>query len=512
MYQRRLHGGKICAVLLMIGFMMMSIFNTPDSASAASTNPNYRAYADAGMVQLQSWYNSSNGQFNTTGWWNSANALGTVIDYSARTNTTTYTGDIANTFNTNASGSFLNNYYDDEGWWALTWINAYDLTHETRYLDMAKTIFHDITGGWDTTCGGGVWWSKDRTYKNAIPNELFLSIATRLHQRTPGDSGSGSYIDWATKEWSWFKNSGMINSANLINDGLTSSCQNNNDTTWTYNQGVILAGLADLYKITNDATYLTQAQAIADAAIHTLVNANGILVEPCEASGCGGDGPQFKGIFARNLYYLYQTAPKATYLQFILNNASSIWNNASNASSQFGLHWAGPFDRADAARQSSALDAINAAIPFSGNAPLPTDLAKNRPATADSSCSSNEGPEKAVDGTVFNDSKWCSGGTNGQYWLKVDLGTNTSVARFVINHAGAGGESAGYNTRDFSIQLSLDGTNWQTVVNVTGNTSSVTTHQINPQVARYVRLVITNPQTSTQYIAARIYELQVYGI
>jgi len=511
MYRRRLHGGKICAVLFVISALAMSMTLTPDSASAANNNPNYRAYADAGMAALQNWYNSANGLFNTTGWWNSANALGSVIDYSRRTGTTTYTSDIANTFDKNASSNFLNYYYDDEGWWALTWVNAYDLTGDTRYLDMAKTIFQDMTTGWDSTCGGGVWWSKARSYKNAIPNELFLTLAARLHQRTHGDSGSGSYIDWANKEWTWFKNSGMINSSNLINDGLDSSCKNNNGTTWTYNQGVILGGLSDLYKITGNPAYLMQAEAIADAATHTLVNANGILVEPCEAGGCGGDGPQFKGIFMRNLYYLFETSHKVQYLQFILNNVNSIWNNDRNASAQFGLHWAGPFDSADAARQSSAMDAVNAAIPFSGNAPLPANLALHKHATADSSCTTAEGPEKAVDGTVLNDSKWCSGGTNGQYWLTVDLGAPMRVAHFVINHAGAGGESAGFNTRDFQIQLSITGSQWKTVVSITGNTNSVTTHRIMPEVTRYVRLYITQPQTSTQYIAARIYELEVYS-
>jgi len=42
-----------------------------------------------------------------------------------------------------------------------------------------------------------------------------------------------------------------------------------------------------------------------------------------------------------------------------LNNAESIWTNGRNPnSSQFGGVWAGPFDRADAARQSCALDCL----------------------------------------------------------------------------------------------------------------------------------------------------------
>jgi hypothetical protein len=44
-----------------------------------------------------------------------------------------------------------------------------------------------------------------------------------------------------------------------------------------------------------------------------------------------------------------------------LANADSVWDNARNADDQFGLRWTGPFDRADASRQSSALDVLTAA-------------------------------------------------------------------------------------------------------------------------------------------------------
>ena len=90
----------------------------------------------------------------------------------------------------------------------------------------------------------------------------------------------------------------------------------------------------------------------------------GILTEPCEAAGggCDGDQVQFKGIFMRYLCDFYLQSHLITYRTFILANANSMWAHARNASSQFGLRWTGPFDQADAGRQSSALDALNAAI------------------------------------------------------------------------------------------------------------------------------------------------------
>lgn len=311
----------------------------------------------AGMAALQLFYNPATGLWNSTEWWNAANALEATIDYSRITDSQTYTSNLFQTFEKHKLKQFQNPwFYDDEGWWALTWIKAYDLTGQPRYLQMAKTIFESLKTGWDDTCGGGIWWKKkERTYKNAITNELFLTVAARLHLRT----GEAPYRDWAERSWQWIKASGMINTENLVNDGLDSACQNNRQHTWTYNQGVILGGLVDLHTITGDPALLQQAEAIADAALQSLAP-QGILREVCEPD-CGNDGPQFKGILMRNLAYLYQVVPKPAYKAFLTRNAEAIWSYR-NPANQLGLIWAAPVDRPDAARQTSAMDALNAAI------------------------------------------------------------------------------------------------------------------------------------------------------
>lgn len=319
----------------------------------------YHADSVAAAATLQQWYNR-NGLWDTAGWWNAANCIESLENVIEAQNGGPYLAFLPYTFELNATNNFLNEYYDDEGWWALAWVRAFDLTGDTRYLEMAKTIFQDLVGGWNARCDGGLQWRKSRSYKNAIPNELFLLVAVRLHERTPGDAGPGSYLEWALREWDWFERTGMLNAQNLINDGLDRYCQNDGRTTWTYNQGVILGGLTELYKVTGDRHYLDQAVAIADAATMMLVDDNGVLREPCESRGChGGDVPQFKGIFIRYLAGLYDETHKPVYLQFLLRNAHSVWFNDRNDANQLGLSWAGPFDFPDAARQSSALTALS---------------------------------------------------------------------------------------------------------------------------------------------------------
>lgn len=337
----------------------------------ALAEPDYRACAAAGISALQRWYRPSGGRWRTAGWWNAANALTAVIGYTQRTGDLTHAGVIETTFTAarRRHADFVVSYYDDNGWWALAWVAAYDLTGDRRYLDAARTIFARNTAGWDDACRGGLWWNEARKYKNAITNELFLTLAARLHQRTPG--ADGSYLAWALREWQWFSSSGLVGARGLVNDGLTPACENNRGITWTYNQGVILGGLAALYEITGDRAYLEHGESIADATLSRLTSPPsasppGILTEPREIATTrrDRDRPQFKGIFVRYLYDFYRQSRRPAYGAFILRNARSIWENDKNADNEFGLRWTGPFDRADASRQSSALDALNAAVPL----------------------------------------------------------------------------------------------------------------------------------------------------
>ena len=69
-------------------------------------------------------------------------------------------------------------------------------------------------------------------------------MAARLHLRTPGDT---NYLDWAKREWAWFKKTGMLTAKHQIIDGLTTSCTPGGPA-YTYNQGVILGGLVELWR------------------------------------------------------------------------------------------------------------------------------------------------------------------------------------------------------------------------------------------------------------------------
>ncbi|MEK8110368.1 glycoside hydrolase family 76 protein [Micromonospora sp. M12] len=234
-------------------------------------------------------YDSTSGRIGG-GWWTGAVALSTVMTYRQATGDSSYDYAISEGFNKNRSGNFINEYLDDIGWWALAWIQAYDITGNTAYLQMAQTDANFMHTYWDSKCGGGIYWSTQKAYKASIANELFLQVTAALHNRIPGDT---TYLGWANAEWNWLNGSGLINGSRLVIDGINVNNCSFNNSTFTYNQGVVLAGLAELSRATGNTGLLTTARSIADAATTRMVR-NGILTENCEPSSCGADGPAFR--------------------------------------------------------------------------------------------------------------------------------------------------------------------------------------------------------------------------
>lgn len=96
------------------------------------------------------------------------------------------------------------------------------------------------------------------------------------------------------------------------------------------------------------------------------------------------------------------------------------------------------------------------------------NLALNRPATGTPPCSDDQGPAKAVNGSVSGgeSDRWCAEGS--RTFLQVDLGSVLPVKRFIVKHASAGGESEDSDTSGFNIQLSDDGKVFTTVETSTG--------------------------------------------
>ncbi|EPS25666.1 putative alpha-1,6-mannanase [Penicillium oxalicum 114-2] len=341
--------------------------------------------AQTALDTLQTWYNTTSGLWDTCGWWNGANCMTVIadlaqVDSSVRERAA---GVFQNTlvkaqdYNPNPgpenatqarrqggvnAADWLDSAYDDDAWWALAWIAAYDITHDPTYLTLAQGIFSSLAKAWGTRCGnGGIYWMATSSYVNAVTNELFLSVAAHLANRASSDAEKEEYVQWAQKQWNWFVAQDFIGPNNTINDGLLDNCQNNNQSVWSYNQGVVLGGLVELNKAAPDQTYLEWANKIAVGAIEALADANLVIHDVCEPD-CAPNATQFKGIFIRNLKMLHMVSPREIYRKVISSCAASIWANDRNDLNELGVDWAGPFASADASTHSSAMEALVAAL------------------------------------------------------------------------------------------------------------------------------------------------------
>ncbi len=76
-----------------------------------------------------------------------------------------------------------NKYNDDVMWAVIALARGYEITGNTTFLTQAEIQFNAVwSRGWDSSLGGGLWWTTDRQQKNACVNGPAAIAAIR---RTP---------------------------------------------------------------------------------------------------------------------------------------------------------------------------------------------------------------------------------------------------------------------------------------------------------------------------------------
>jgi len=127
---------------------------------AADLGLNYANEVVEGIEVMEQWY-GSNGLWNNE-WWNSANFITMLADFQVISpgqvqgyNAGVFPYTFQNAPSWGAFTGFINQYYDDELWWCLAWIQVYDVTGNSTYLDMASSIFENAKNAWgQPSCGG----------------------------------------------------------------------------------------------------------------------------------------------------------------------------------------------------------------------------------------------------------------------------------------------------------------------------------------------------------------------
>lgn len=273
-------------------------------------------------------------------YWPQAHALDVVIDAYLRTGDNSYKNYFDQWFEgvkIKNGNTFRNEYYDDMEWNALAILRAYQATKDNKYKEAAIQIWGYIKEGWNSNAGGGITWKRGMEWsKNACSNGPACILAARLYQ----EFGDEKDLEWAINIYNWEKST-LVNMNNgMVYDNINSET-GEIQTNWifTYNQGTFVGSAVELFKITNEKSYLNDAVLVSDYTISSLVE-NSIL----KSEGTG-DGGLFKGIFIRYFTDLIQqdrldASAKKRYIQFLKFNAETLWKEGTTKpSTLFGPNW-----------------------------------------------------------------------------------------------------------------------------------------------------------------------------
>jgi predicted alpha-1,6-mannanase (GH76 family) len=304
-----------CLLMILISMAIPSLVSCQskkgnNKKSAPTLMDNYAALADTLQEVMISRYLSSDGKYYKQDndeqtrfhyWWN-AHVLDVLIDAYVRTKKDVYKQrmkTLLKGIKDANEDTYLNNYYDDMEWLGLSSLRAYEVTKDTAYLTVANILWNDILTGLNTIEGGGFCWKKDqRDYKNAPANAPAIILACRLF-RVQKDN---SKLEIAKNVYAWLKSTLVDPVTGVVWDGINREQNSKIDKTWifTYTQGVFIGAALELYKTTNDKSYLDDAIKNAD---YTLRDEK-LMPEGVMKPEGTGDGGLFKGILARYLTLL----------------------------------------------------------------------------------------------------------------------------------------------------------------------------------------------------------------
>lgn len=165
-------------------------------------------------------------------------------------------------FNSYCSGpGGTDKYYDDNEWLVLGFVEAYDVTHDPKFLQSARDTQNFVLSGWDDVLGGGIYWKIDHKEKNTCSNGPAAASALRLYQ----SGGDRDQMDWALKIRAW-TNAHLQDTDGLYWDNIKLDGKIEK-TKWTYNTALMIRTDTLLYQTKHDKAYLKNAERMADASI-----------------------------------------------------------------------------------------------------------------------------------------------------------------------------------------------------------------------------------------------------
>lgn len=160
------------------------------------------------------------------------------------------------------TGNGNDKYYDDNQWMVLTFLEAYALTRDPRYLDRADGALRFSLSGWDDALGGGIWWHEQHKdgSKNTCSNAPAAVACLRMAEYRRREQN----IEWARRIVQW-TNKHLQDSDGLFFDNKKVDSGKLNRDKLTYNTALMLRANLGLHRLTGEKRYLDETKRIAAA-------------------------------------------------------------------------------------------------------------------------------------------------------------------------------------------------------------------------------------------------------
>ena len=237
-------------------------------------------------------------------------------------------------------------YYDDAAWVGLATAQYYAISGNTTALADAENAFGFVyPGGWDSNPTspdpGGIYFvnqglgvgvsNHDRTTTSNAPNAELAALLGTFDPANAStyDADAALIYGWVNQYLYNVPTSPNYSSSRpaLMFDHVTGSGTIDH-TLWTYNQGTMIAANVREYQLTGQATYLSNAEAIASTAMSTFTEST-YLAQPAA----------FDAIFFRGLLVLYAVTSdgslQSRIIQTIQTYADDAWSNYRSSGGLF---------------------------------------------------------------------------------------------------------------------------------------------------------------------------------
>jgi len=300
-------------------------------------NANYASVATSAITALDGFYMKDSFRWKNIGGWIAANVYNDIMDFDLWSKTKKYESTygaslltIATSTAAQKTADSTNDFNDDQLWWCLAMIRAYQNYGHKELLDQSIKQWRAISanaqifksdqgtkvskGGIDRDTAipadcdidGAVYWaSAGDSGLNAISTSLFAQVGAWLLAIT-GDASFRGPTDSAIN---WLQRMMLDKKTGIMNiDALTAGGCTKHLGSLTYNTGTYIGALTSLYMTTGDAKYLDAATLSVTSSVTGSFGNNPALVIDQQADlTANGDGVQWRDVLFRNLADFYTT-------------------------------------------------------------------------------------------------------------------------------------------------------------------------------------------------------------